>query len=72
MGFSSSACYSVPKGMKTMMLFCNTGVFAPATVSYGIMPYDAEDKNICIQGYGETKECENRLDESFTEYYQHE
>lgn len=45
-GFSTSACYSVPKKMETMILFCNTGYMSSTIGSYGIMPFDAQDKNI--------------------------
>jgi hypothetical protein len=43
---------------------------SPQIGSYGIMPFDAKDKNICIDGLGETKECANRLDATFKSQYQ--
>ena len=68
-GFSTSACYSVPKKMETMILFCNTGALSPQIGSYGIMPHDAEDKNYCINGFGDSKACEHRASAKFVEQY---
>lgn len=43
---------------------------SPKIGSYGIMPFDSKDKDICINGLGETKECMNRLDASFETQFQ--
>lgn len=51
------------------MLFCNTGQLSPYIASYGIMPHDAEDKNVCMAGFGDTKDCQNRVSSSFLDQY---
>ena len=51
--------------MKSMMMFCNTGKFSSQIGSYGINPFDTNNKDICIEGLGETEGCFNRIDESF-------
>lgn len=53
-GFTSSTCYSVTKELDTVILFCNTGVLTPEPGSFGIVPYDAANKNVCINGVGES------------------
>lgn len=54
------------------MLFCNSGVLAPQIGSFGILPHDAQNKDVCINGIGETQACSDRANQSFIEQYNQE
>ncbi|CAI2375497.1 unnamed protein product [Moneuplotes crassus] len=71
-GFSTSSCYTVPKKMESMILFCNTGTLSAKIGSYGIVPSDAEDRNVCIDGIGDTAACSSRISADFELQYETE
>jgi hypothetical protein len=70
LGFSSSACYSTTKVLDSMVLFCNSGEFTQAPASFGIVPFDANNKNVCVNGIGATQTCEQFVAPAFLQQYQ--
>lgn len=55
--------------METMMLFCNTGVLSPDIGSYGINPHDTENIGYCMDGFGDSVHCSDRVDKAFVAHY---
>ena len=58
--FTSSNWFYITKEIGNMIIFWNTGVFSNTIGSYGIMPSDSINKNYWINGFGSSKNCQER------------